>query len=96
MAHFAELDENNVVVRVIVVNDKDTADENGVEKEEIGVAFCKSLFGEDTKWVQTSYNGNIRGRYAGIGDTYDSKKDIFVAPEPIVDVEVVEPAKVLK
>lgn len=95
MAHFAELDENNVVVRVIVVNNKDTSDENGVEKEEIGVAFCKSLFGEDTKWVQTSYNGNIRGRYAGIGDTYDAKSDTFVCPEPVVE-EVVEPAKVLK
>lgn len=96
MAHFAELDDNNVVVRVIVVSDKDTSDENGVEQETIGVAFCKSLFGEDTKWVQTSYNGNIRGRYAGIGDTYDAKKDIFVAPEPIIDAEVVEPTKALE
>jgi len=84
MAHFAELDDNNVVVRVIVVSDKDTSDENGVEKEEIGVAFCKSLFGEDTKWVKTSYNANIRGKYAGAGDTYDSKTDAFIAPTPVI------------
>lgn len=88
MAHFAELDENNNVIRVIVVSDKDTCDESGVENESIGIAFCKSLFGEDTKWVQTSYNNKIRGKYAGIGDTYDPAKDIFIAPEPVISEDV--------
>lgn len=80
MAHFAELDENNVVLRVIVVGNKDTADANGVEKEHIGAAFCERLFGG--RWVQTSYNGNFRKNYAGIGFTYDAARDAFIAPAP--------------
>lgn len=80
MAHFAELDSNNVVLRVIVVGNKDTSDANGVEKESIGRAFCERLFGGN--WVQTSYNGNMRKRYAGIGYTYRADLDAFVAPQP--------------
>jgi hypothetical protein len=80
MAHYARLDDNNVVTQVIVVANKDTADANGVEKESIGKAFCERLFGGN--WVQTSYNGNIRKRYAGIGYKYYSGLDAFVAPEP--------------
>ena len=80
MAHFAELDANNVVLRVIVVGNKDTADANGVEKEHIGAAFCERLFGG--RWVQTSYNGNFRKNYAGIGYTYREDIDAFVAPQP--------------
>lgn len=80
MAHFAELDSNNVVQRVIVVSNKDTSDANGVEKESIGQAFCERLFGG--KWVQTSYNGNMRKRYAGIGYTYDPTLDAFLTPKP--------------
>jgi hypothetical protein len=80
MAHFAELDENNVVLRVIVVGNADTADASGVEKEYIGAAFCERLFGGT--WKQTSYNGNIRKNYAGIGYTYDAVRDAFVAPQP--------------
>ena len=80
MAHFAELDENNVVKRVIVVANKDTADADGNEKESIGVAFCQKLLGG--KWVQTSYNGSIRKNYAGIGYTYDTALDAFVPPKP--------------
>ena len=82
MAHFAELDSNNVVLRVIVVGNKDTADANGVEKEHIGAAFCERLFGGT--WKQTSYNGNIRKNYAGIGYTYRSDIDAFVAPQPFL------------
>jgi len=82
MAHFAQLDENNVVVQVIVINNTElltqkvvTTDEgyinvSTVESEQKGVEFCKSLYGADTNWVQTSYNGSFRGKYAGIGDTY--------------------------
>jgi hypothetical protein len=80
MAHFAQLDENNVVVSVIVVDNKDTADANGVEKEYIGAAFCERLFGGT--WKQTSYNGNIRKNYAGIGYTYQVDIDAFVPPKP--------------
>ena len=80
MAHFAELDENNVVLRVIVVANKDTADANGNEVESIGVAFCQRLLGGN--WKQTSYNGNIRKNYAGIGYTYDAGIDAFVPPKP--------------
>lgn len=81
MAHFAQLDENNTVTQVIVVaNDELLL--NGVESETKGVIFCKSLFGEDTCWVQTSYNGNKRKNYAGIGYTYDPVNDWFFAPQP--------------
>jgi hypothetical protein len=80
MAHFAKLDENNVVTEVIVVSNSDTSDANGVEKESIGIAFCEHLFGGN--WLQTSYNGNIRKNYAGIGYTYDAAIDAFVPPKP--------------
>lgn len=80
MAHFAELDENNVVTRVIVVANKDTSDASGVEHESIGIAFCQNLF--DGNWKQTSYNGNFRKNYAGIGYTYDASIDAFVPPQP--------------
>ena len=80
MAHFAQIDENNVVTQVIVVANKDTADANGVEKEYIGAAFCEKLFGGT--WKQTSYNGNIRKNYAGIGYTYNADIDAFVPPKP--------------
>jgi len=107
MAHFAQLDENNVVVQVIVINNTElltqkivTTDEgfinvSTVESEEKGVDFCKSLYGADTNWVQTSYNGSFRGKYAGIGDTYEN--GVFVAPEvPVVQAPVVEaPVEVL-
>ena len=79
MAHFAQL-ENNIVTKVIVVSNKDTADENDVEKEEIGIAFCSNLLGGT--WKQTSYNGTIRKNYAGIGYTYDEGLDAFIAPKP--------------
>ena len=80
MAHFAELDANNVVLRVIVVGNADTSDANGVEKEHIGAAFCERLLGGT--WKQTSYNGNMRKRYAGVGFTYNAELDAFVPPKP--------------
>ena len=79
MAHFVKL-ENNVVIQGIVVADKDTANEQGVEKEEIGIAFCSNLLGGT--WKQTSYNAKIRKNYAGIGYTYDETIDAFVPPKP--------------
>jgi len=80
MAHFAELDENNVVLRVVVVGDRDTADANGVEKEHIGAAFCEKLFGGT--WKQTSYNGNMRARFAGKGMLYNEEHDVFISSQP--------------
>jgi hypothetical protein len=79
MAHFAKL-ENGVVTQVIVVDNKDCADASGVEKEYIGAAFCERLFGGT--WKQTSYNGNIRKNYAGIGYTFNADIDAFVPPKP--------------
>jgi hypothetical protein len=80
MAHFAEVDQFNRVLRVIVVDNKDTSDASGVEKEHIGAAFCERLFGGT--WKQTSYNGNFRKNYAGIGFTYDAARDAFIPPSP--------------
>lgn len=80
MAHFAEIDQFGKVKRVIVVANSDTADASGVEKEHIGAAFCEKLFGGT--WKQTSYNGNFRKNYAGIGYTYDANIDAFVPPQP--------------
>ena len=90
MAHFAQLDDNNVVTQVIVVGNSDTADVNGVESENIGVAFCQSLLGAETNWKQTSYNGNMRGNYAGIGMTFMTgvatlgvgSTDVFISQQP--------------
>lgn len=79
MAHFAELDDNNIVKQVIVVHNNELLD-NGVESEAKGIQFCQSLFGGN--WIQTSYNGNIRKNYAGIGYTYDSTRDAFISPKP--------------
>lgn len=80
MAHFAELDENNIVLRVIVVDNKDILDENGSESEAIGVAFCHNLLGGS--WKQTSYNANFRKNYAGQGFSYDEERNAFIPPKP--------------
>jgi hypothetical protein len=80
MAHFAQLDENNVVTQVIVVSNNELLDANGQEREELGVAFCQKLFGGN--WKQTSDNHNMRVRYAGIGYSYNAAIDAFVPPKP--------------
>ena len=76
MAHFAQIDNNNIVTRVTVVADSDAPNEAA------GIALCKSLVGSDTNWVQTSYTGNIRYRYAGIGMKYDATNDVFYKQQP--------------
>ena len=76
MAHFAKLTESSIVTDVIVVADSDAPNEAA------GIAFCKALLGSDTNWVQTSYNDNIRFRYAGVGMVYDSTNDVFYRPNP--------------
>lgn len=80
MSHFARIDENGLVLQVVVVDNKDTADASGVEKEHIGAAHLEKILGGT--WKQTSYNGNIRKNYAGIGYTYRADIDAFVPPQP--------------
>ena len=90
MAHFAQLDDKNIVTRVIVVSNDDITDANGDEVESIGIAFCQKLIGADTNWKKTSYNANFRGNYAGLGATYMSgvrtlgvaSTDIFISQQP--------------
>lgn len=115
MAHFAELDKNNIVLRVIVVdnincikesvrmaqptltqsslksisgnivsvNKAGTSEKENIdwEDETVGIVYCKSIFGVNTIWIQTSYSGGIRKNYAGIGYIYDSKRDAFIPPQ---------------
>ncbi len=80
MAHFAELDENNKVIQVIVVHNNELLDDNGNESEQKGIDFCVNLLGGN--WIQTSYNGTIRKNYAGIGMFYDPIADHFFSPQP--------------
>lgn len=79
MAHFAKV-ENGIVTQVIVVDNADTENAEGVEMEAIGAEFCKRLLGGD--WKQTSYNGKIRKNFAGIGYAYDAARNVFIAPQP--------------
>ena len=88
MAYFAELDNNNIVLRVVAISDADLLDENNNESETKGIARCKELFGLDTIWVQTSFNTTanihtngktpLRKNFAGIGYTYNQNIDGFV------------------
>ena len=80
MAHFAQLNAENLVTQVIVVANQDTADQDGVENEAIGIEFCTNLLGGT--WKQTSYNANIRKNYAGVGYKYDATLDAFIPPQP--------------
>jgi hypothetical protein len=80
LAHFAQLNEENIVTQVIVVANQDTADKDGVENEAIGIEFCTNLLGGT--WKQTSYNANIRKNYAGVGYKYDAALDAFIPPQP--------------
>ena len=80
MAHFAKLDENNIVLEVNVVNNDAL---NASNEEASGIAFLTEWSGGHSKWKQTSYNGTIRKNYAGIGFTYDAARDAFIAPKPL-------------
>lgn len=82
MAHFAEINNLNVVQRVIVVANDVLLDENGDEQEALGAAFCSGLLGGT--WKQTSYNGNFRKNFAGVGFSYDVARDAFLSPRPFV------------
>jgi hypothetical protein len=86
MAHFARV-EDNIVREVVVINNETLENKPFPESEPIGIAFCKSIYGEDTEWLQTSYNGNFRGKYAGTGSIYNPELDEF---DPIIEEEVTE------
>jgi hypothetical protein len=81
MAHFVQMYGNDCG-QVIVVNNEVLENLPFPESEPIGIAFCKSLFGEDTEWLQTSYNSNFRGRYAKIGSIYNPELDEF---DPVIE-----------
>jgi hypothetical protein len=89
MAHFAILDESNIVTRVEVINNAVVLDGDDVEQEQLGINFLISLYGAGN-YKQTSYNGNIRKNYAGIGYTYDSGRNAFIAPKPYPSWTLVE------
>jgi len=79
MAHFAELDFENIVIRTVVVDNDKITDENGNESEKMGVKYLKGIFGG--RWKQTSYNNNFRGVFAHPGFFYDEERDVFVEPD---------------
>ena len=81
MAHFAKLDENNVVLEVHVVNNNELI-QDGVESEDKGIQFLVDWSGGYPLWKQTSYNGSVRKNYAGIGFTYDPTRNAFIPPQP--------------
>lgn len=98
MASFAEIDANNVVLRVVAVDNKDLLDEAGVEQEHVGVAFLSRILGGN--WKQTSYNttGGVhvlggtpfRKNFAGVNYTYDASRDAFIPPKPTPDATLDE------
>lgn len=92
MAHFARINESGIVSEVIVISNDDCKDSDGNESEAVGIAFCKSIYGANSVWVQTSYNGRFRGKYAGAGDIYDAAADVFVTPTPDPITSIDEPA----
>jgi len=98
MAYFAKLNNENIVTGVQFISNKVVKDSNGIEQEEIGVQFLKSLYGQDTSWKQTSYNTlknthilngtPFRKNFAGIGYTYDKTRDAFIPPKFIYNGQV--------
>lgn len=81
MAHFAKLNENNIVTEVVVVNNDILLEVDGTESEDKGKAFLNSVFGT-SNWVKTSYNGNFRKQFAGVGYTFDYDNNVFISPKP--------------
>ena len=81
MAHFAEIDDNNIVIRVLVVNNEDITID-GFESESEGQKFLSETLGLGGKWIQTSRSGSFRKRFAGIGYSYNEEKNVFIPPKP--------------
>jgi len=92
MAYFAKLNSNNIVEKIISVNNAVITDINGIEQEQLGVDFINKLYGTNDVWKKTSYNTSkgihllggvpFRKNYAGIGYTYDEQKDAFIPKKP--------------
>ena len=82
MAHFAEIDIERIVLRVIVLDNRHAPDPAPTNSEPLGQAFIADVLGLPGEWRQTSYNGNFRKQYAGIGFRYDSDADVFISPQP--------------
>jgi len=80
MAHFAEINDQSIVQQVVVVANDVLLGENNVEQEALGVSFCEQIFGGS--WKQTSYNGNFRKNFAGVGYSYDATRNAFLPPRP--------------
>jgi hypothetical protein len=80
MAHFAKI-QNNLVTQVVVVHNNELL-VDGVESEHAGISFLQNLYGQDTAWVQTSFNKTFRKNFAGVGFSYDEEKNAFIAPKP--------------
>jgi|TARA_B110000977_G_scaffold80714_1_gene108028 hypothetical protein len=89
MAHFATLNESNIVTRVEVINNAVILDDDGVEQEQLGIDFLINLYGAGN-YKQTSYNGNIRKNYAGKGYTFDSERNAFIPPKSYPSWTLVE------
>ena len=90
MAHFAQLDSTNNVIRVEVVNNNVITDADGNEQEQVGIDFLTNLYGGVGWYKQTSYNGNFRKNYANVGGVYDSVRDAFIPPKPYPSWTLVE------
>jgi len=83
MAHFAEIDSNNIVTRIVrISNDALVNPNTGLEDEEFGIVACRRKFGINTNWKQTSYNHNMRVRYAAVGYSYNEELDAFIPIKP--------------
>ncbi len=81
MSHFARIDKNNIVRSVYVVDNENLLNEKSIEEEIFGIVYLNKVHGVGFTWVQTSYNGNSRKNYAGIGYTYDNERDAFIPPQ---------------
>jgi hypothetical protein len=82
VAHFAKITETNIVTQVVVVNNNDVGNLDFPASEPLGQNFLAIFYGDNSVWRQTSYNGNFRKNFAGIGYFYDEKRDAFIAPQP--------------
>jgi hypothetical protein len=82
VAHFAKITDTNTVTQVVVINNNDVGNLNFPASEPLGQNFLAIFYGDNSAWRQTSYNGNFRKNFAGIGYFYDEKRDAFIAPQP--------------
>lgn len=82
MAYFAHIDDDSTVLQVISVSNTDAPDPAPAHSEPLGQTFIANVLGLVGEWRQTSYHGNFRKQYAGIGWRYDAEADVFISPQP--------------